>query len=66
MEGIKWNDLTEDEKDTIREALAYQAEEEGLQREYGDLIAMYEEVDRRNQEFARYFCKRYDENMGDC
>ena len=64
MEGIDWSALTEDEKDCIREAMAVQAEENGIQEQYKEYFSMMEEVERRNEEFRKFYCTR-DENLGD-
>lgn len=65
-----YNTLPEELYETLSSQEGGKAEEEGLDKEWGELIDLYQEVDRRNDEFRRFFTSQWDvkedESLGDC
>ena len=64
MDGLDYDALPEEVKEAISAEAGGKAEEIGLQKDYSELMAIYEEVERRNQEFQRFYCTR-EEMFGD-
>jgi len=63
-DGLYYDQLPQDIQEAISAEAGAKAEEEGLQKDYQELLDLYAEIQQKHEEFIRFYCNRTDENIG--